>query len=136
MLRKRDLSLTEAFAAFSAANRTPDRSYDEGKANNYPHAPLARAATLSQAAHLSTGPLRLTLDHLAAEHGPLHAPRRAWSARSGGSGLTLDMAEPLEGHRRGGHDPAAQRRDRKTKWVTPRQERQRVAEVQVHDHGR
>ena len=84
VLRKRDLSLAEEFAGFAAANRTPGRSYAEGKANRYPHAPLARAATLSQAvprtgrcgSPSTTWPPRRSAT----------PPRRAWSARSGGSG--------------------------------------------------
>ena len=95
VLRKRNLSLTQAFAGFAAANRTPGRSYAEGKANRYPRAPLARAATLSQAAP-RTGPLRLILDHLAAETvrytpaNSLVSPK--WRLR-----LRLDMAARWKG---------------------------------------
>ena len=65
VLRQRDLSLTDAFAGFSAANRMPRRVYDEGGANRYPKAPLVSRTTLGQDRR-RTGPLRITLDHLAA----------------------------------------------------------------------
>jgi hypothetical protein len=65
VLRKRDVTLREAFAGFSAANRRPKASYDEGRANKYPQAPLAHAVTL-RPGHLSTAALPVTLDHLAA----------------------------------------------------------------------
>ena len=131
VLRKRDLSLTEAFAGFAAANRTPGRSYAEGKANRYPHAPLARAATLSQA---------VAPDRPAAAHhrppgrrdGPLH-PREEPGQREVAARADPRHGRTLEGHRRGGHDPAAQRRA-EDQVGHPREERQRLAEVQVHDH--
>ncbi|HET9420727.1 MAG TPA: MXAN_6640 family putative metalloprotease, partial [Nocardioides sp.] len=93
-LQKRDLSLAEAFARFSAANRTPGRSYDEGKENRYPTAPLDRASRLSQGARSTS--LRLWLDHLAAgtvRYTPaasLVSP--AWRLR-----LVLDMADRWKG---------------------------------------
>ncbi|HWM73703.1 MAG TPA: hypothetical protein VNQ53_08185, partial [Nocardioides sp.] len=95
VLRQHDLSLPEAFGRFSAANRTPGRSYDEGKANRYPTAPQVRATTLSQKAPESTR-LRLWLDHLAAgtvRYTPaksLVSP--AWRLR-----LVIDMAARWKG---------------------------------------
>ena len=95
VLQKRDLSLAEAFARFSAANRTPGRSYDEGKANRYPTAPLVRSTRLSQSAPQS-GSLRLVLDHLAAET-VRYTPAKslvspAWRVR-----LSLDLADRWKG---------------------------------------
>ena len=115
VLRKRDLSLTEAFAGFAAANRTPGRSYAEGKANRYPHAPLARAATLSQAVP-RTGPLRLTLDHLASET-VRYTPAKSLVSPKWRLGLTLDMAARWKGT---GAVVTIQPRHGapKTKWVT------------------
>ena len=115
VLRKRDLSLTEAFAGFAAANRTPGRSYAEGKANRYPRAPLARSATLSQAVP-RTGPLRLTLDHLASE--TVHyTPAKSLVSPKWRLGLTLDMAARWKGT---GAVVTIQPRHGapKTKWVT------------------
>ncbi len=131
VLRKRDLSLTEAFAGFAAANRTPGRSYAEGKANRYPHAPLARAATLSQAVP-RTGPLRLTLDHLAAET-VRYTPAKSLVSPKWRLGLTLDMAARWKGT---GAVVTIQPRQRRAEDQVghPRQERQRLAEVQVHGH--
>jgi len=95
VLQRRDMSLTEAFARFSAANRSPGRSYDEGKANNYPQAPLAATRTLTKRAP-RTGQLQLTLDHLAA--GTIRYKSGdslgsdAWRLR-----LSLDMAARWKG---------------------------------------
>jgi hypothetical protein len=63
VLRQRNMSLTKAFAGFSAANRRPGLAYEEGKA--YPSAPLAALKTLGKDRR-RTGPLPLSLDHLAA----------------------------------------------------------------------
>lgn len=95
VLRKRDLSLRDAFAGFSAANRTPGRSYDEGRANNYPRAPLAEAVTLT-ARHLSTAPVPITLDHLAA--GTVrYRPGAALSKGDWYLRVTLDMQDRWKG---------------------------------------
>jgi hypothetical protein len=94
VLQKRDLSLPEAFARFSAANRMPGRSYDEGKASRYPTAPLVRSSKLSQGARNAS--MRLWLDHLAAStvrYTP--APSlvsSAWRVR-----LVLDLADRWKG---------------------------------------
>ena len=61
VLRKHKISLRDAFAAYSAANRMPARSYAEGK--SYPTAPLAARATLAPG-RLVAKPRRFTLDHL------------------------------------------------------------------------
>jgi hypothetical protein len=63
VLHQRGLSLTEAFAGFSAANRMPERSYDEG--GRYPSAPLAASTTLWPG-RLTVGRQAVSLDHLAA----------------------------------------------------------------------
>ncbi len=65
LLRRRGLSLTDAFAGYAAANRMPDRHYDESRANNYPHAPLVSTTWLTPSRR-STDRTRLALDHLAA----------------------------------------------------------------------
>jgi hypothetical protein len=95
VLRKRNLSLTKAFAGFSAANRTPGRSYDEGKTSHYPTAPLVRRTTLSQTAPRST-PLRLWLDHLAA--GTVrYTPAKSLASGAWRLRLNLDMAARWKG---------------------------------------
>jgi hypothetical protein len=113
VLRKRNLSLTKAFAGFSAANRTPGRNYQEGK--HYPKAPLAASTWLSRNKR-AAGPLRLTLDHLAA--GTVrYTPGRtlkggAWRLR-----LILDMKARWKGS---GAIVTIKPRSGKprTKWVT------------------
>jgi hypothetical protein len=94
VLQKRDLSLPEAFARFSAANRMPGRAYDEGKANHYPTAPLARASKLSQSSRNAS--LRLWLDHLAAgsvRYTPAASlVSSAWRVR-----VVLDLADRWKG---------------------------------------
>jgi hypothetical protein len=94
VLQKRDLSLPEAFARFSAANRMPGRSYDEGKASRYPTAPLVRSSKLSQGARNTS--LRLWLDHLAADtvrYTPAASlVSSAWRVR-----LVLDLADRWKG---------------------------------------
>ena len=88
------LSFKDTFARFSAANRMPARAYDEGKANRYPRAPLAHAATLSPQ-HLSSGSVPITLDHLAAgtvRYTPGKQLGEGWKLR-----VSLDMADRWKG---------------------------------------
>jgi hypothetical protein len=95
VLRTHKLSLPDAFAAFSAANRMPARSYDEGKANHYPAAPLAGQTTLSPE-HLSDGPRAITLDHLTA--GTVrYTPGKKLSAAGWKLRLSLNMAPRWQG---------------------------------------
>jgi len=63
VLSKQKLPLTEAFARFSQANRSPGRSYGEGRTQRYPASPLARLVRLSTSR--STSDASLSLDHLA-----------------------------------------------------------------------
>jgi hypothetical protein len=92
LLQKRHLSLAEAFGRFSAANRTPGRSYDEGK--RYPSAPLARASKLSQGARDTS--LRLWLDHLAA--GTVrYTPAASLASQKWRVRLVLDLADRWKG---------------------------------------
>ena len=107
VLRKRDLSLTEAFAGFSAANRTPGRSYAEGKANRYPPRRWPGRRRSSQAVP-GARPAAAPLDHLAA--GTVrYTPAKSLVSPKWRLALTARHGRPLEGHRRGGHDPAAPR---------------------------
>ncbi len=93
VLRQRNLSLTQAFVGFSAANRMPGRVYEEGK--SYPKAPLAASATLGKHRRRH-GPLPLTLDHLAAGTVRFKPNRSlgntAWRLR-----VTLDMKARWKG---------------------------------------
>ena len=108
VLRKRDLSLTEAFAGFSAANRTPGRSYDEGKANHYPaRAPGPRQRRCRR--RLRGRPAAAQARPPGRRHRPLH-PREEPGQRDLAAPADPRHGRPLEGHRRRGHDPAAQRR--------------------------
>jgi hypothetical protein len=72
----------------------PGRSYDEGKANRYPTAPLARASKLSQGSRNTS--LRLWLDHLAAgtvRYTPAASlVSSAWRVR-----VVLDLADRWKG---------------------------------------
>jgi hypothetical protein len=62
VLSQRGLSLRDAFAGFSAANRMPDRTYEEGE--RYPGSPLVSTTTLWPG-RPSVGGQTVTLDHLA-----------------------------------------------------------------------
>ena len=65
VLANRGGSLTSSWSQFAAANRRPGTSYDEGKANRYPAAPLARRISLT-GSHRDSGWLTQRVDHLAA----------------------------------------------------------------------
>ncbi len=94
VLRKRGLSIREAFAGFAAANRMPDRSYEESRANNYPAAPLAGRTNLSPNRRAVSRSMRL--DHLAA--GTLRfVPSRRLAASDWKLRLVLDLAKRWQG---------------------------------------
>src|SRR5690606_33993503 len=65
VLNKRGTSLRDEFARYAAANRMPGRSYDEGRANRYPGAPLAARASLAPG-KLRSKARTFRLDHLTA----------------------------------------------------------------------
>lgn len=65
VLNKRGTSLRDEFARYAAANRMPGRSYEEGKANRYPAAPLGARASLAPG-KLTAKPRTFRLDHLSA----------------------------------------------------------------------
>ncbi|WP_395659435.1 MXAN_6640 family putative metalloprotease [Nocardioides sp.] len=65
VLGTRGGSLTSSWAQFAAANRRPGATYDEGKANHYPTAPLARRVSLT-GSHRDSSWLTQRVDHLAA----------------------------------------------------------------------
>jgi hypothetical protein len=93
VLHKQGVSLRDAFAGFSAANRMPERAYEEGR-HRYPRAPLAHSVTLSPS-HRSTGRLPITLDHLAAgtvRYTPAKRLGRGWRLR-----VVLDLARLSHG---------------------------------------
>jgi len=92
VLNQRGLPLSSAFARFSAANRMPARSYDEGK--RYPTAPLVSTTRLSPS-RKSVGVQRVALDHMAAgtlRYTPGNKLRKDWRLR-----LEIDMAPTWKG---------------------------------------
>jgi hypothetical protein len=64
VLSARGAPLRAVWGDFVAANRRPGTSYAEGRVNGYPAAPLAGRARLT-AARRASGPVRVTVDHLA-----------------------------------------------------------------------
>lgn len=94
VLRSRGTTLAQSFGKFSAANRRPS-SYDEGRANRYPKAPLAGRARLSPGQPTSRAFTR-RLDHLTSatyQFTPSPRLRRpSWRLR-----LVLDLAPKARG---------------------------------------
>lgn len=84
VLAQRDYHLTRAFEQFAAANRTPGRSYEEGKA--YPRAGLAANFRLTRGDRRAT--FRREMDHLSAAT-VRYQPRRG--LRQGTWVLRLDV---------------------------------------------
>ncbi len=94
VLRERKLSLRDAFAGYSAANRMPDRNYSESRANHYPRAPLVASARLTPT-HRTTR-RSVTLDHLAS--GTLrYVPGARLSAADWKLRVILDMDKRWKG---------------------------------------
>ncbi|WKN47089.1 MXAN_6640 family putative metalloprotease [Nocardioides sp. Arc9.136] len=93
VLQQRGTTLRGAFARFAAANRHPRATYDEGRANDYPHAPLADRAVLGAGRTTGWGSMRL--DHLTSgtvRLSPRAGLRGAWRVR-----LQLDLPPPAAG---------------------------------------
>ncbi|MDN4173991.1 hypothetical protein QWY28_13600 [Nocardioides sp. SOB77] len=93
VLRKRGTSLRAAFARFAAENRRARTTYAEGRANDYPNAPLADRAVLGRGASTGWGSLRL--DHLAAS--TIRVRPGAGVPRSGRLSLQLDLPSAARG---------------------------------------
>ncbi|MBC9735248.1 MXAN_6640 family putative metalloprotease [Nocardioides marmotae] len=93
VLRKRGTSLRAAFARFAAENRRARTTYDEGRANRYPNAPLADQTVLRAGASTGWGSLRL--DHLAAA--TIRLRPAAGVPRGTRLRLQLDLPATVEG---------------------------------------
>ena len=95
VLATRELPLTEAFARFSQANRTPGRFYSEAKALNYPSAKLGASNRLTS--ERRTAPqFRPTLDHLTSST-VRYTPSSALNGPGWVLRLDLDLSSRLSG---------------------------------------
>ncbi|MFA6575968.1 MAG: MXAN_6640 family putative metalloprotease [Nocardioides sp.] len=91
VLKSKKTTASRAFAAFSAANRRPGKSYDEGASQRYPTPPVVDRATVAR-----TVKSELKLDHLASASYRA-TPAKALSARSWKLRLNVDMQATSRG---------------------------------------
>lgn len=94
VLAARGVDLSHVFSLFGDANRRPARSYAEGRANDYPSAPLALSRKLKPGQ--STGWLKGRMDHLTNQTIRL-APSPQLKARSWRLRLNVDLPPTARG---------------------------------------
>lgn len=93
VLKRRGTTFSKTFAKFSNANRRPAKIYDEGRANRYPAAPLAKRYTL--------GPRQSKTRRIKADHLTSSTVRFRPSKKLRGKNTKLRMLVRMAPARRG-----------------------------------